>query len=984
MGTTYYDYQHNGTLGRQTDEAGGVVQVSWMKAPEPSPSVRDVRWNARSITGTAVPFALDNGGTINLYPLGPPNTEGGQPFTAVRPGYTNFRVRVGGKGVTTYHDAPEAGGGDYWADQVDLSAGSGLMVLSAAPQPAGAQYIADGVIWPKHACADCGADTVVHTIASWSGAENELWYWRGVINGSTGAVTYSTPVQLDVEPYITGAVEAFGSEVTVAYIKSVNNTNADVMYIQSTNCGQDWGTPVNITNYSADGPQGANTELALIYDPAGDIHILWNTVPSDGGVRPTNLYHWDEASGNTQLITTSSWANRCDNGLLGTGTNNGAGNANAAIADIGVTIKPAGLGPGAGIADELMYAVWTQYKSDSVDCATVDAAGTKGGMVNGEIWWSVSSNGGSTWDRPQNMTGTVTPDCLPGDCHSEAWSTVSTYADSAVVVSYVDDLHGGDVINGNGVWTDNPYSVMAVEARLPVEEPVIAVTPQEFIELNAKTTGTQTAFLTVASVGNADLTYTVEVQPDNGGQSHVQVEGGGSYSNTIIAGSAADAVTISYDGQGLPDPSEQNWILKVTSNDVTNGPDNPIYVTLQVFVADEWYTCEPDTISTGQHRLQVSSCLEIGDQNATGGGFYNYSDSTEWMYSGSPIITLLDGSAVKHAYRNMFMQKIYRTREFNQSFKAVDSLMSVTRDASADVARGTAVTTDTIIKLDYEVTAFKAPALQHGAVWKLTMSNISGGPLTSVDWGVAADIDVTSDSSGSAENIGIGNKSQGYIGQQSVSWDTTGITAYYDSYAALFHVDFAAGCNGKARAAQVLDNNDYVYGYELAYPTDSVYELFDRFGADSSWGTNTYNSGGEDTASDLNCMMITAYDQTLADATPKTWGFGFATSDISQSDLEATIGALRLAANEDCVACPISATGDVNLSGSITSADIIYLVGYVFKGGPPAQPCAAAGDVNCSGSVTSADIIYLVGYVFKGGNPPCDVCTLVPGTWTCP
>jgi len=82
--------------------------------------------------------------------------------------------------------------------------------------------------------------------------------------------------------------------------------------------------------------------------------------------------------------------------------------------------------------------------------------------------------------------------------------------------------------------------------------------------------------------------------------------------------------------------------------------------------------------------------------------------------------------------------------------------------------------------------------------------------------------------------------------------------------------------------------------------------------------------------------------------------------------------------------CPVVNTGDVNLNGTITSADIIYLVGYVFKGGPAPVPCEAAGDVNCNGSVTSADIIYLVGYVFKGGPPPCDVCTLIPGTWSCP
>ena len=62
--------------------------------------------------------------------------------------------------------------------------------------------------------------------------------------------------------------------------------------------------------------------------------------------------------------------------------------------------------------------------------------------------------------------------------------------------------------------------------------------------------------------------------------------------------------------------------------------------------------------------------------------------------------------------------------------------------------------------------------------------------------------------------------------------------------------------------------------------------------------------------------------------------------------------------------------GDVNQSGTITSADIIYTVNYVFKGGPSPLPSATEGDVNCDDIVTSADIIYLVNYVFKGGPPP--------------
>jgi len=82
--------------------------------------------------------------------------------------------------------------------------------------------------------------------------------------------------------------------------------------------------------------------------------------------------------------------------------------------------------------------------------------------------------------------------------------------------------------------------------------------------------------------------------------------------------------------------------------------------------------------------------------------------------------------------------------------------------------------------------------------------------------------------------------------------------------------------------------------------------------------------------------------------------------------------------------CPILNTGDANLTGTLTSADIIYLVNFIFKSGPTPQPCQATGDVNCDGGVTAADIIFLVRWVFHRGPPPCDVCLLIPSAWGCP
>ena len=77
---------------------------------------------------------------------------------------------------------------------------------------------------------------------------------------------------------------------------------------------------------------------------------------------------------------------------------------------------------------------------------------------------------------------------------------------------------------------------------------------------------------------------------------------------------------------------------------------------------------------------------------------------------------------------------------------------------------------------------------------------------------------------------------------------------------------------------------------------------------------------------------------------------------------------------QDHDSCIVDLTGDVNVSGSVTAADIIAIINEIFLEGPGLQPCRGAGDVDCSGSVTSADVIYLVFYVFKSGIEPCDIC----------
>jgi hypothetical protein len=63
--------------------------------------------------------------------------------------------------------------------------------------------------------------------------------------------------------------------------------------------------------------------------------------------------------------------------------------------------------------------------------------------------------------------------------------------------------------------------------------------------------------------------------------------------------------------------------------------------------------------------------------------------------------------------------------------------------------------------------------------------------------------------------------------------------------------------------------------------------------------------------------------------------------------------------------------GDPNADLFVTVSDVVYLINYLFKSGPPPLTCRSSGDVNCDGKVTVSDAIYLINYLFKGGPSPC-------------
>jgi len=68
----------------------------------------------------------------------------------------------------------------------------------------------------------------------------------------------------------------------------------------------------------------------------------------------------------------------------------------------------------------------------------------------------------------------------------------------------------------------------------------------------------------------------------------------------------------------------------------------------------------------------------------------------------------------------------------------------------------------------------------------------------------------------------------------------------------------------------------------------------------------------------------------------------------------------------------LTIAGDADGSGSVDIDDAVYLIAYIFSGGPAPDP-VSKGDCDCSGDVDIDDVVYLITYIFSGGYPPGDL-----------
>jgi hypothetical protein len=75
---------------------------------------------------------------------------------------------------------------------------------------------------------------------------------------------------------------------------------------------------------------------------------------------------------------------------------------------------------------------------------------------------------------------------------------------------------------------------------------------------------------------------------------------------------------------------------------------------------------------------------------------------------------------------------------------------------------------------------------------------------------------------------------------------------------------------------------------------------------------------------------------------------------------------------EDILIDPLPC-GDANGDGTPNISDAVFLIAYIFAGGPAPDPLEL-GDCNCDDSTNISDAVYLIQWIFAGGPAPCEEC----------
>jgi hypothetical protein len=1018
VGTTWYDCQHFGSIGRMIDWSRHgspdtmIVHFSWMYQPYPFFFARQYRydnWNAT--TGN---FGAETG------------LQSEDDFA----GFVNIDVTEDGRAVVGGHNREWFDGfldcQFYWDS---ASGSSSFNAESQVPRslaefggPSGQE-----VVWPKFCYQEGVADTVLHVLAVATQVNDNdprgLYYFRKV--GANAAGTWDDP------PYVVDTVYDVAhdidadnnSRVALAWMANLpcsgdscdtcSGTSCwnfvqwdnDLYYQISTNNGLTWQPRVNVT-HNVDGVDGYRpyTDLSALIGTDDNLHLVWGARvwPADAnqggqaGLLRGRIFHWSEDNPVIRTVHNFEWDQTTCNG--------GAFQLNASK----MTISE---------CDGKLYVLFVQFNDipNGVedDCAAVANPSFPNGAANGDLYLTISDDWGLTWDAARNLTTSRTPGCdsiggSGGPCDSDHWPSMAKFGSdysgdfsgAEIVVpagssdpgtfyldvQYINDHSAGAIVYNEGFWAQADVRWFRIPCVEPITQARLSLSPR-VIDYPAWTKhGIQLdTFLTIENSGNAVLNYNIDVEETAGPGGWLSI---GGFSGTVPSGlSNNETGTISLNNGGIVDSFGTVVNLAGRLIVTSNAPSSPDTFPINCYVADTLYPPTWDTVWSTCQGLAVAN---NGNAGMSGKGKVNLDyaeiggdcDSTAdvYVFDCSAVIGWIEGSDTIANY-SMYGSSL----SGGNSFVPIGEHTPVQDSGDYEVFKsGVFVTND--VTIAFEKTWY-SPTQADSCDFIIQCLRVyphDGQSHDGLTIGEAVDWDIPSDSnSDNGSGFDTTRNLIYQIGGEYNQDDSTecqdndtrfGGIMFLECFLVNDSIELGDSVISELHGAYTRDNAAYVYPREGFVPAELYASM-------QPGGYSLYSSADPDSQLvDLHTVMTFSTGVDLGAADTLVYYASLVTI------MNGTVASLQQTADKShqwysdhirpvasgCCMPPIRGNVNYDPNDQVNVTDVTYLVAYLKSLGPT-PTCTEEADVNGNGTINVADATYLTAYLKSLGPapPPC-------------
>ncbi len=1001
IGTTWYDCQHFGSMGRMIgwSRHGSpdtmIVHFSWMSMPDPVFFARQYRydcWNAA--TGG---FGVETG------------LQSVDDFA----GFVGLDLTVDGRAVVGGHNREWIDGFSdchfYW------DSGPGLSDFSAQAQVPREVAEHGGcpdqeVIWPKFRYQEGPGDTVLHVFAMEVGAgpshPRALYYFRKVGTYATGTWDYPPYV---VDTVYTSAHDiAANDDAKVALIWTANlpcpgdqcdtcsgyecwsfgQWDNDVYCQVSNDNGVSWEPRVNVSR-NVDGQEGYRpyADLSALITSDNNLHIVWGARfwPADAnsggqaGLLRGCAFHWSEDNTNVRIVHDFDWDQ--------TDCNGGAWQLNASKMNLSE-------------CDGKLYVVFVQFNDipNGVydDCAIAGNPGYPVGAANGDLYLTISSDWGLTWDEARNLTDSRTPGCdsadgAGGPCDNDHWpSTVRFGTDYAgdfsaaeivvpagssdpgiyyLDVLYVNDRSAGAVVENEGFWAEADVRWFRLPCVEPITSPSFSISPGEVNYPSWSNHGVQHDLQAIIeNTGNATLIYGITHEEETGPAGWLSyADFGGSVSFGL---DNSDTGLISLNSGGVV--NDPGTVVNLVGRLIfeSNAATSPDTFPISHLVADTLYAPIWDTLHSWCLALTVANTGNFGNRGIgrVNMDYIDYGDcdtaADVYLNDGSPVIGYVKDS-----------DTLVNFSMFNTSYVDESGLVPLGGHTPATDSgdyvlfeSGKFVTHDSLLAVKKTWYAPKPSDSCQFVIGCLIIYLNRDTSVAGLRVGEAIDWDIPSDS---AFDNGSGfDSDRGLVYQFGGEYDQDDSTECQNNDRRFGGIAFldrylnGVRVSGAQHGAYTADNASYVYPNQTFVPQELFVNMEDS-------GYSLFSSPHPDSQLiDLHTVMTFDIGLALTSADTYVYYVELVTiQDGTLSDLQGATDAGRQWYLNHLNGSCCQTRGNVDGLGGINVGDLTYLVDFLFFNGS-SPPCEEEGNVNGAGAINVADLTYLVDYVFFGGPPP--------------